>query len=393
MEKLRRQVYSWLMLLIVCALLTVPAAAGDYSLTVRLADDDKQPYEGIAVEICHVAAADGVLLPEFSDAGVSLGGTAAEDVAAAKQLYRYVLDNALPGSEKTSNSRGDAVFSALSGGFYLVFERGGQKVTFLPYLVALSDESGIHVISEPKLSESGNKKLSVTKVWQDGGNAALQRPGFVRVRLLRDGKAIRTVQLSAANGWQHVFTALPDTGSYSVEELAVTGYTASYQTTAEGFVITNTFRSSPDLPDDPTPERGQLTVSKVWDDADNAALLRPSSITVQLILDKTVVQTAILNEANGWQHVFTGLDRSKLYQVREITVPNYTADYADNGAGGIIITNTYSEEPDTPGMDPDAPSIPQTGTYTYHIYLMFLLGAALIVLGVRDLRREGKGHE
>lgn len=394
MEKIRKQICKWGILALSLVLLLVNTAAveGPCSVIVRLKSDEGQLCDNVTVEVVRVARTfDGeyVLLPEFLGVDVDLNGmTEADAVDSAGVLHQHLLQNDLSGKVAVTNAFGEALFADLEEGIYLIFERGGQKVTFLPYLIALPDGRVRDVVSDPKVSERGDKMMHVTKHWDDGDDFAGVRPASVRVRLLRNGKAFRVVQLSAANGWSYTFTELPDTGDYSVQEIAVRGYTADYQMSQDGVVITNRLRRGEGVEEesDPIPTTGQLTVRKCWMDNDNEARLRPESLTVQLVQDdKTVVQTAVLNEANGWQHIFTGLDTERLYTVREITVPHYEASYENSDVGVLVVTNTYEEAPVIP---PDGPTIPQTGAITWPLYLMTGVGALLILLGVLDLRRR-----
>ena len=100
-----------------------------------------------------------------------------------------------------------------------------------------------------------SKSVLVMKQWEDDDNAAGRRPKHIEVTLYRDGAAIRTVVLNERCDWQHTFHMLPGEGEYTVEEKAVRGYEVTYEETAEGFVIVNTYVPSgkPDRPDDPTP--------------------------------------------------------------------------------------------------------------------------------------------
>lgn len=114
----------------------------------------------------------------------------------------------------------------------------------------------------------------------------------------------------------------------------------------------------------PEPPTAHVSVSKVWDDENNAAGKRPEGITVQLILDGTVIRTATLSEVNYWKHTFTGLDGTKSYTVKEIAVPEYSAAYLGTAATGITITNTFNgtTDPGTPpppvSPDPELIDIP-----------------------------------
>ena len=405
----KRQVKQALAALWACLTLCTAAFAAGSSLTVRLVSDGGGLQSGIRVEVRQVTK-QGALTEDFKDCGY----TAAElrrdyGAKAAQELYAYAAGASIPAQSGTTDDQGEVRFGGLEAGLYLVSEPGGQKAEFLPYLVELTGSG--ETLSEPKVEIPGTKSLTVTKIWDDGKNADGVRPASIEGRLIKDGSAVRRVTLSAANGWKHTFTTLDEKGTYSVEEAAVSGYTASYKAVDGGFVITNTHEP------ESTEEYMEITVRKVWADNENAAGRRPGSVTVQLVQNGTVAQTAVLSPDNDWTSTFTGLLPGKTYSVREITVAAYSASYSGSAEVGFTITNTYvpdpggPDDPDTPTpdnpdvppdtptppapdnpdppapSDPDEPTIPQTGAYTWPMYLLFAAGAALIALGAADLYR------
>lgn len=401
MKNIWKKLHSICTVFLLCLSLCAHTTAAECGLQITLRDDADVPAHGITVEICLVAAGEGeraTVTADFADAGVDVPAIlAANGADNAEGLYAYLLCKGLTGQTAVTSAAGEVRFSDLDAGLYLVLERGGQSVTFLPYLVWLS--AGETTVSEPKTEESSDKSLTVVKQWEDHNNADGLRPGMVEVTLFRDGKALRKVSLSAANSWKHTFTKLPNSGTYTVEETAVSGYTTHYIATEDGFVITNRHESDTDS------KTIQVVVQKVWADADNRDGKRPRSVTVQLVQDGTIVQTAVCSADNNWQTSFSGLDAEKSYSVREITVAGYTASYSGNAEDGFVITNRYAAsttEP-TPGVttDPDVPTppvttesvpsqpkdpdIPQTGANTFPMYILLAIGVLLVLLGVADL--------
>ena len=91
-------------------------------------------------------------------------------------------------------------------------------------------------------------EIPVTKVWDDADNQDGIQPGSVTVKLLADGADTgKTVTLSEKNQWSDSFKDLAKYKAkgteivYTVEEAAVTGYTAAITGDVEnGFTITNT---------------------------------------------------------------------------------------------------------------------------------------------------------
>ena len=81
------------------------------------------------------------------------------------------------------------------------------------------------------------------------------------------------IRADETGAWTYVFENLPKYAAgneitYTITEDVVDGYT----TAIEGFGITNTY----------TPEKVNVSINKVWDDADNQDGIRPDSIKVTL---------------------------------------------------------------------------------------------------------------
>lgn len=77
-----------------------------------------------------------------------------------------------------------------------------------------------------------------------------------------------------------------------------------------------------------TPKNGEITVKKAF-----VGPQPPASITFELVLDGSVVETVELNASNGWSHTWTNLTGTG-YVVREVMPEgvDYSVDYTVNGA-------------------------------------------------------------
>ena len=177
--------------------------------------------------------------------------------------------------------------------------------------------------------------LTFEKKWEDNDNQDGIRPDSITVNLLADGVVIQTVDVKASNNWKYTFTDLPVNANgkaivYTVTEEAVKGYTGE----TNGMTITNTHEV----------EKTEITVTKIWEDNNNQDGIRPTNVTVNLFADKVLVQTVLVEAADGWKYTFTDLpkfaDGEEIeYTVTENEVKGYTAS-----VNGFEITNTHEVE-------------------------------------------------
>jgi len=184
--------------------------------------------------------------------------------------------------------------------------------------------------------------VDVAKVWSDNNNQDGVRPDSVVVVLKADGNVIGTATLNDNNNWRTSFTDLPvyDNGKvivYSVEELDVASYSAVISNNGEfSFIVTNVH----------VPETTSVNVTKVWSDNNNQDGIRPSSITVVLVADGNVINSAVLNDGNSWKATFADLPVYSngnviAYSIEEVSVANYTTVISNAGAYDFIVNNTH----------------------------------------------------
>ena len=115
-----------------------------------------------------------------------------------------------------------------------------------------------------------------------------------------------------------------------------------------------------------------ITIKKVWNtDASSQAT---DSVTVQLLRDGQVVETAILNQANNWQITYTDMPESDAYTIEEVDVPKgFTATYKQRGYV-FTVTNTST--------------LIQTGQLVWPIPVLAFAGIALIGAGAVLLQKK-----
>ncbi|MCT1905182.1 Cna B-type domain-containing protein [Oceanobacillus sojae] len=196
----------------------------------------------------------------------------------------------------------------------------------------------------------GKIDIPIEKVWEDANNQDGARPDGITVRLFADGKAtLYFIVLNESNNWEGSFTGLDEYQNgerveYTVEESNVPeGYESVVNGSVEnGYTITNSY----------SPELTNITVEKVWEDAENQDGARPDSITIHLYDDRSQVvdtQEITADEDGNWSHVFENLPKYRdgheiEYRVAEDTVENYSANISGNGTGTITVTNEHTPE-------------------------------------------------
>ncbi|AXU11027.1 Cna B-type domain-containing protein [Parvimonas micra] len=166
----------------------------------------------------------------------------------------------------------------------------------------------------------------------------------IEVKLLANGKEVQTAKLNEANSWKHTFKNLPkydENGkeiTYTVKETKVEGYESKIEGNAkDGFVITNKNLAKTEVP-----------VEKKW--IGKAV----NEIEVKLLANGKEVQTAKLNEANSWKHIFKDLpvydDNGKeiVYTVKEVAIEGYESKIEGNAKDGFVITNKNLAKTEVP---------------------------------------------
>ena len=114
-----------------------------------------------------------------------------------------------------------------------------------------------------------------------------------------------------------------------------------------------------------------ITIKKVWNT--DASASEAESVTVQLLRDGVVVETAILNEQNHWQVTYTNMPESDAYSIVEVHVPKgFTATYSQNGYTFTVTNST---------------TLIQTGQLIWPIPVLAMAGLCLITAGAIVLRK------
>lgn len=186
---------------------------------------------------------------------------------------------------------------------------------------------------------------TVTKVWDDNNNQDGLRPNTLRIALTgTDGTYIEK-NLSAANNWTETFEGLykyfkeGTPIQYTIDEEAVGGYEKEISEKDNLITITNTH----------APEKLDLIVNVVWNDANNQDGYRPDAATIHMSGTDGTQDAKDFTKDSSWSSiVFKNLDHYKdgneiKYTVAEDEIPQYTTSIAVNG-NVVTVTNTHIPE-------------------------------------------------
>ncbi|MBQ6156303.1 MAG: Cna B-type domain-containing protein [Bacteroidales bacterium] len=231
--------------------------------------------------------------------------------------------------------------------YYLGSDNTPQSLTQEQFALRHT-EGGAPVFHNARLSRIS---IPVVKSWVDNNNAYNTRPAAVTVQLKANGTVKEEAELNEANGWATTFSNLPlyemDANFnatpiiYNIVEISVPNYTAATSgDMASGFAVENRIAQADTV----------ITVSKVWDDANNQDGKRPAAVALNLrgVNSNTnavvISRDTTLNAANNWSATYLHLPKYDLadgsildYSLSETTVSEgYT-----QAVNGFTVTNTH----------------------------------------------------
>lgn len=186
---------------------------------------------------------------------------------------------------------------------------------------------------------------TVTKVWDDNNNQDGLRPNTLRVAMTGTNGTYIEKSLSTANNWTETFDGLykyfkeGTPIQYTIDEEAVGGYEKGISEKDNLITITNTH----------APEKLDLIVNVVWNDANNQDGYRPDAATIHMSGTDGTQDAKDFTKDSSWSSiVFKDLDHYKdgneiKYTVAEDEILQYTTSIAVNG-NVVTVTNTHIPE-------------------------------------------------
>jgi hypothetical protein len=236
-----------------------------------------------------------------------------------------------------------AMYDSTSGSEY-TYTVSEDAVTAYTAAVTGSVSAGFTITNT---HETETTSVSVTKSWVGPAGTS------ATFALYADGADTgQTLTITADDGWTGSFDGLDKYANgneiaYTVSETAMGGVDSSdYSTTvsgdaSDGYVVTNTNTETVDV-----------SGTVAWDDSDDQDEVRPDSVTVNLLQDGEVVDTALVEADTDGTWSFSFADLAKydsdgneyIYTVSEGAVTDYTTAVTGSVSTGFTITNTHETE-------------------------------------------------
>lgn len=250
-----KRIVCFVFLTLLCCLLPMTLFADSDFMNL----DVSCPISNMQVSLYRVADENYNLVDSFSHYSIDLK----QDVQGAANALenRILMDGIEADACVTSDSVGNASFSGLESGIYLVVgkEVFQDGVFYMPQvsLVSLSGDLSVDLKYETSVKPS---RIHVLKVWKRDSKKS--RPKSIEVCLLRsDGIVVDKVVLNSDNQWSNTWEHLSTSYTYRVMETSVpSGYKESCSREKDTIVLTNTgnFTDKIEKKDEVLPNSGQL---------------------------------------------------------------------------------------------------------------------------------------
>lgn len=205
------------------------------------------------------------------------------------------------------------------------------------YVSSIEGNTITNTFTLPDDIKNETTNIEVIKVWVDTEEQKVHRPASIKIQIKNGETVVEEKEIT--NTTENVtFENLPkydNNGSeitYSIAEKEVNeGELKYYVSNIEGKTITNTFK----LPDDIKNETTSITVTKVWEDNNNSAGKRPTSVIIvlnsgenQIGQVELTVANALNENTNTWQGQITDLPKydGNGDEINYADVTKYTID-------------------------------------------------------------------
>ncbi len=204
-----------------------------------------------------------------------------------------------------------------------------------------NDYSYKTTIEDFVITNTLNKKITITKEWIDNDNSYTTRPTEIELKLLQNNNEYKNITLSGdTNKWTNevtvpLYSSNNEKYKYTLKENAVSGYKTTYN--QETLTVTNALTASK-----------EIVITKKWLDNSNLYNTRPQSIEVVLKQNEEEYKRIIINgEKDTWESqpveipTYDSSGKKYTYTIEESKVNYYKTTYDQNE---FTITNTLSHD-------------------------------------------------
>ena len=243
-------------------------AAKNGSITIIDKTYEGKLLENINVKLYKVAdftdnsRSEIVMKDAFKDFELDIDKLVSSDALeeSARLCESFIREHSIkPLATTITDKNGNAVFSNISDGIYLVMQSQVNSdeytVTSVPFYVQVPfvDKNGnvnYQVTTYPKnevVYPEDMDELSVIKIWKDNNNKDKMRPDYIEVGLYGNGQLKETVVLNNLNNWSYTWSDLSKDVVWNVEEIKVPdNYRMTSERNQNHITITNEFDSDGD---------------------------------------------------------------------------------------------------------------------------------------------------
>lgn len=243
-------------------------AAKNGSITIIDKTYEGKLLENINVKLYKVAdftdnsRSEIVMKDAFKDFELDIDKLVSSDALeeSARLCESFIREHSIkPLATTITDKNGNAVFSNISDGIYLVMQSqvnyDEYTVTSVPFYVQVPfvDKDGnvnYQVTTYPKnevVYPEDMDELSVIKIWKDNNNKDKMRPDYIEVGLYGNGQLKETVVLNNLNNWSYTWSDLSKDVVWNVEEINVPdNYRMTSERNQNHITITNEFDSDGD---------------------------------------------------------------------------------------------------------------------------------------------------
>ena len=229
----------------------------------------------------------------------------------------------------------------------------GSEYTASPTANVASEVNNGDTLTITNTYKPETTEVKVTKAWEDNENQDGKRPNAVFVNLLADDEPIDSAVL-VGDKWTHTWKNLPKNKNvegdvskieYSVKEVGATENKITFNGAEYEVEISGDAENGYTITNSRMPELTKAVVIKSWDDGNDAAGFRPTTVTMKLLAN---------NEETGFEIVLpSGTNKKPTDDIyKDVTItkdedpenPKATLDKLPQYVDGVYQTYSWIED-------------------------------------------------